>query len=289
MKRLTPKYSRRLRVKSTAFTAMWCILMVLVSSAFTASLANAQLILNGDFELWDSTTGDPPTGVPTYWTYESSTTLPIQAPGIVAGSTYSSFMQPKSGTLSQALTSTGVTNFELNFTFAAESSPYRSLHMQIKQGTSESSTSFINLRTVTGTTAGKLSLEAYTTDNGWVTLGVDLFDASVYDSATNTFTTLNAYSFTVSADLAAETPTYSIVYELIGSDNPITISGLTDFYFDPTGEDLYSVYFSTLASSKGYAVDNLSVIAIPEESSMMAVLAVTALLSALVSRKRRQR
>ena len=141
-------------------------LLAVIFSTLIIQSASAQLILNGNFESWGTTTGTPPSGIPTSWSSVGNTVPPYQTPGLLAGSTYSAFIRPNgtSNTVSQVLTSNTVKNFEISYTFAAldpGSTTQRSFNINLNQGTSGSNNSFLNLRTVRGSSAGVLSLESY--------------------------------------------------------------------------------------------------------------------------------
>lgn len=236
------------------------IVLVSVLALLLCGTSQAQLILNGGFETWGTTTGSPPAGIPTSWTYDNAA-LPYQAPGIVAGSTHSVFLNKNAGVLSQVVTSNNVVNFRLDFVFAALDpllTTYRSFNMSVNQGTVAANNSVLNLRTVRGSTAGKLTLQAYN-GSAWAVLGADLFNASVYDSGSNSFTTLNAYEFSLTLDLSSTTPSYSIKYRKLGTGTFNTLPNLTSFYFTPSGASLYKIAFATGGSSAGYAIDDLTV------------------------------
>ncbi len=235
------------------------LVLVSVLALLLCGTSQAQLILNGGFESWGTTTGSPPAGIPTDWTY-TFIDQPYQVPGLVAGSTYAIFMRRNTGTLEQVLTTNNVVNFKLDFVFAAiDSDPaWRGFNMLVNQGTVAANNSVLNLRTVRGTSIGKLSLQAFN-GSAWAVLGADIFDASVYDSGSNSFTTLNAYEFSLTLDLSATNPSYSIKYRKLGTGTFNTLPNLTSFYFTPSGASLCKIAFATGGSSAGYAIDDLTV------------------------------
>lgn len=229
--------------------------------------AAAQLLNNGNFESWGTVTGTPPAGTPTGWSIGSSANAPYQTGGLVSGSSYAAFVRPGTSDVLQQTLASGPTNFKLDFVFAAldpASATNRSFNLVLYEGTSSSNKSVINLRTVQGSSAGLLTLQAYS-GSAWVDLVTDAFGASVYNGASNAFTTLNAYNFSLSLDLTATTPTYSISYGLVGSGLTTITKNVFASALDSTA--LYNVAFVGSGSSVGYAIDNVVLNAVPEPSS----------------------
>lgn len=210
------------------------------------------LISNGDMEGWQSTV--PP--VPSVWSVGSSTLKPYRAPGLVTGSTYSAVIPyGTNDQLAQGVPSKPM-EFEINLSFAAVdpgSSSNRSFNLMLSQY--GSTTPSINLRTVRGSAAGKLSLQAFN-GSSWVTVAADAFQSSTYNRVGNTFGTLNVYEFKLAVDYRAGR--YAISYGAPGS-NLQALTGLTLFQTPPNGNGLVSLVFSGSLSQADYAVDNVSI------------------------------
>lgn len=248
--------------------------------------AFAQILNNGNFETWGTVTGTPPAGTPTGWSIGASANAPYQTAGLVSGSTYAAFVRPgTSDELKQVVTG-GPTNFKLSFVFAAldpASATNRSFNLVLYEGTSASNKSVINLRTVQGSSAGLLTLQAHN-GGSWVDLATDAFSSSVYSGVSNIFTTLNAYNFSLSLDMTASTPTYSISYGLVGSS--LTTITKNVFASAVDGTALYNVDFVGSGSSVGYAIDNVVLDSVPEPSARLLLgLSIVGFASSLLRRR----
>lgn len=226
---------------------------VAISSLFGPSL------VNGDFEIWGETAGTPPTGVPSGWTVAGS--APVQAPGLVSGSTYSAFVTASVSNLVYQVLAAPVSQGTIDFVLAATdpgSSANRSFHLILyANNPSDVVTPLIVLRTVRGSAAGKLSLQAY--NGSWQTIAADALLASVYDAPSNSFTTLKAYNFRVTFDWL--TASYSVSYGTVGSALT-TLANVNMFQNVPStanGQKLTRLDFSGNVSSNGFAVDAAAV------------------------------
>jgi len=242
--------------------ARFLLAILLLPMMPDASADSSNELSNGNFEEWDTLQGMPPSGHPAGWS-QTCTNPPYQVPGLSAGSTYSVFMRPGvNNVLSQTMAGE-LTKFEFDFDFAAldPGRPSdRSFNVALSQKRPDNSTSIIvNLRMVAGTSPGILSLQAYDGQD-WVTVGDNLFEASVYDESSNTFPTLNAYRISICLDLAAQSPTYSITYQSLGSADLSTIADLTVFHTLPSGSPLSGVSLQASGSVVGYAIDNMEIV-----------------------------
>jgi len=252
--------------------------------ATAASLPAQTLILNGSLEDWGALTGTPPSGTPTSWGVASSTNEPVQVAGLVAGSTFGAYVLNGANNTLQQNTSAQPLNFELDFVLAATdpgSASARSFNMTIGQNAVTNPS--INLRTVRGSAAGKLTLQAFN-GSAWTTVAADAFNASVYSSGS--FTTLNAYNINLAVDYG--TASYSISYGLVGEEST-SITGLTAFQSAVVpGEGVKNIGFLGSNSASGFAVDNVSVTAIPEPGSIAGLAGCLALAAALLGTRRRR-
>lgn len=252
------------------------------SLAVASSLSAQTLILNGSLEQWGALTGTPPSGTPTSWGVASSTSKPVQIAGLVAESTYAAYVLNGSNNTLQQNTSAQPLAFQLDFVLAATdpgSASARSFNMTIGQNTVTNPS--INLRTVRGSEAGKLTLQAFN-GSAWTTVAADAFSASVYSAGS--FTTLNAYNVSLAVDYG--TASYSISYGLVG-EGSVSVTGLTAFQTAVVlGEGIKNISFLGSSSSSGFAVDNVSVTAIPEPSSVAGLAGFSALGVALFAARR---
>lgn len=242
-------------------------------AAITLSTQAQTLITNGNFETWTGISGN--SGTPTPW----SGTV-VRTAGLLSGSTYAALIQYNSA-ISQAV-STTPTKFQLDFVFAATDpgSSNRSLNFGMNE---VGLANVLNIRTIGGTAAGKLTLQAFG-GGAWTNVVVDAFDASVYNSGSNTFTTLNAYNFSLVMDFS--TSSYTISYGAVGSSmtTPITC---TLFQNTPNGAGISTLSFlnTSSASSTPFAVDNVVVTAVPEPESLALIVLGAATLFGVNRRK----
>lgn len=230
-----------------------------VSTSMVISSLFNEALFNGNLEDWKSISGTPPTGQPTYWAVWDS--RPIKVPGLGAGSMASAFVTASTASiLVQDLispTSKATIGFQLAATDPGSPSS-RSFHLILySTNSSNAYMSLVVLRTVQGSKAGKLSLQAF--NGSWQTIAADAFDASVYVASSNSFTTLKIYNMSIAFDFS--TDSYSVSYGLLDS-TMTTLKNVNMFQNAPgptNGEQLTRLYFSGAYSTSGYAIDNVTV------------------------------
>ena len=210
-------------------------------------------LANGSFESWDTVAGTPPVGKPTFWLVGSP--LPVRTAGLVAGSTHAAVLVPGSNSKLHQNASTQPLKFQLSLVFAATdpgSSTTRSFNLNINQNAGIS----MNLRMVRGSTAGKLTLQSYA-GGVWNTIAADAFDASVYNSGTGNFTTLNAYALTLSMDYTI--PSYSISYGPASGGGQTTVNNLTSISAVAPNQGIKGVTIWGTGSATPFAIDNINI------------------------------
>lgn len=227
-------------------------------TATTYSLFNPPLT-NGEIEAWGTATGTPPLAAPSSWTVAG--TNPRIAPPLFTGSTTSAYLSPGLTQLLPMLPA-NPQKFQLSLIVAATdpgSSSNRSFHIILSaRNTSATTVPIITLRTVRGTSAGWLSLQAYSGTAGWQTIAPNLIQASVYVEASNTFSTLHPLALTLNVDWSAAT--YSLSYGAPGA-SPVTLTNLQWFQTVPNatnGTKLTQINFASHISQTGYAIDEVS-------------------------------
>lgn len=235
------------------------IVVLGLTMAVLAGTALAQeLIGNGDFEMWESTSGEPPEGIPLNWSIASSTAPPVQGPGVAKGASYSAVILPGPGNqIVQGVRGRPVAALvEVVFAATEPGADGRSFSMNLGQVGIEAP--HVNFRIVRGSAPAKLTLEAFDGQN-WETIAADIFDASDYDQETNTFRSLKPQLLRVSLDLAAGQ--YSVS---CGPDASKLkhFPKLKIFQTEGTGEGLSSITFSAANSQAPYAVGRVSVSAL---------------------------
>lgn len=233
------------------------ILLAAIGILGSGLVASAQVIDNGTFENWGTLTGSPPAGVPSNWSF-TGTVSPVQTAGLVSGSNYAALIQP-GGQIYQTI-SPNPTNLKLDMTFAATNpglTSSRSFNITIGEPGANPS---LNFRMVAGSVAGMLTLQVHN-GSAWSTLAANAFQSSVYDSASNTFTTLNAYDLSIELSYGT-TSSYSISYGLHGGTMTL-LSNLTTFTAaNANGMSTIGIVGSSSASP--FAVDNLTLTVVPE-------------------------
>lgn len=245
--------------------------------------AQIQTITNGGLENWGPLNGSNQ-GTPTNWGTTGSATLPTRIAGLVSGSNYAAMLQYGAGNLLAPSLSSTSNQFELSFVFAATdpgSATNRSLNLSISQGTGIA----LNFRTVQGTSgAGCLNLQAF---NGavWKDVAIDLLATSDLTAGAGG-AGMNAYNFDLSVNFA--TSTWSLSYGLVGS-SLTTVSGLNYFQtLSPSNLSYIAFIDSNAPTNTAYAIDNVSLLSIPEPSSLtLATLSLMSLLG-LACRKTNQ-
>lgn len=246
----------------------------------TSSLLHAAAVItNGGFDSWTitSTNGTTLSGTPTGWTYSGSV-APIQGPTLTSGSGYSAVVvnstaaAQTTGVFAQNVVG-GAASFALSFDLAvARNAGAREFQLILGQAGGQR----MNLILNAGTT-GLMTLQAYDSVSGdtagqagWKTLGANIMsDSGTYNATTNSFSNLNVYTINLAVDWAAATPTYTFTYTLNGVSTSITNIG--SFFTAPTvGGALSSIQFYGANSAVGgyYALDNISLSAIPEPTAM---------------------
>lgn len=253
-------------------------LAIIGSFVFVLQATAQNVIVNGGFDTWTNTTGTTVvSGTPTGWTY-SGTIAPVEGPTISTGSGTSALItngappSSSTGVLTQNVSSANLKTFNISFDLAvARNSPAREFQMILTQGTNQT----INLIINAGST-GKMTVQAHN-GSGWQTIGTAdmLNDSGVYTPGTNSFASLNEYNISLSVDWAAATPTYSFTYTPSGGSST-TIGGLNYFFTAVTNSgvvNLSAVQFFGANSATGgyYAIDNVSLSAIPEPVTIAAL------------------
>jgi len=253
------------------------ILKLLSAGVFAActlysSAANANLIQNGSFEEWAMTSGNQ--GVPVGWSKAlgKSTGDLVRTASIGNGDTEYAAVILNNTVLSAPLeANNGV--LELGFVFAAtnpDNGGNRSFNLILTQSEQPTTGSggLINIRASTSTTdASTLRLMAFD-GSDWRVIA-DGLPASVYNVESNSFTSLNAYRFVLSLDLAGADPSYSISYGPIGGEL-ITVNNIQYFWTAPVAGSVTYLMFNGNSSATPYAIGE--VYAIPEASHTVTVL-----------------
>lgn len=245
-------------MKNMTLTRLTALAAILILNALTS--LEAQTLTNGGFENWGTLTGSPPTGQPTGWSVSGTPNI-IQAPGLVSGSNFSALIQ-SGGQIYETLTP-NPTNVKFDFSFVATdpgSSSSRSFSLTFGQPGANPS---INLRMVRGSSAGSLTLQAFN-GTSWAPVAVNTvnaFNASVYDSGTNTFTTANVYDMSIEISYGTSS-SYTISYGL-HEGTMTTLSNLTAFAALNTSAGLSTIGFGT-GTATGFAIDNLTMTVVPE-------------------------
>lgn len=251
---------------------------LIIASTFPMRAAN--LVLNGDLSSWGSVSGTPPTGKPTNWGFGTNTSaIPIQAPALDSGSSYSAFLSPatNSAFLAHLSGATGP-NLTISFNVAAldpGDTTHRSFYMLLTE--TNSGPQFLRLRMIRdGASAGLLKLQAF--DGAAYQTLVTGLTASTFDAPTDTWTSVAAYTFQLSMDLSAATPSYNLTYGLVGG-SMTTLSNLTYWAVtpstDPTKQGLSlttGISFLPDAAAgvtAGFAVDSVSVVPEPETVALV--------------------
>jgi len=245
---------------------------ILQTVAFCSSAAGAALIENGSFENWVITSGNK--GVPVDWSKNlgSSKADLIRTSNIAGSSEGSGYAAVISATsnLSTAVASNNG-KIEIGFVAAATDpggTSNRSFNVILTQVDSPSAGNdgLINIRASTSKTdASMLCLQAY--DGVRWQLIADELLPSVYDADSNSFTTLNAYSFVLTLDLTAVEPSYSLSYGIVGGTMN-TISDIRFFWNQPTEGGISYLMFNGNTSATPFAVGE--VYAIPEGNAVAA-------------------
>ncbi|MDR1279995.1 MAG: hypothetical protein LBK99_04155 [Opitutaceae bacterium] len=271
------------------------LLPLLLATSLTAQTTQNNLVVNGDFETWnDDVAGTPPAGSPTQW--GKSGTM-IRSPGLVPGSNWSGNFYNGTGggtvTWTAAYLRQHPTDFRVDFLFAS-ADPNNTNVPGFSFGVTATVNSIIHtgtigLRLVTGTSTGKLSLQARNSTT-WETIAANAFDASVYDLSSNTFTTSNVYRFVIDVHLSGVSTNYSISYGLTGT-TLTTLSGLTILNNTPdAGSGISNLVFNP-GSAAAWALDNVvmtEISAIPESAHVASVIAALGLMAFITAYLRRR-
>ncbi|MFA6960939.1 MAG: hypothetical protein WC205_09330 [Opitutaceae bacterium] len=259
--------------------------LVMATSLVTiaATQSQAQNLVQGTFEGWNTTTGTPPRGNPFFW---SGTVT--QTAGLVGGSNFSATIQPAttSDNLFQTPSDTTVKNLSLSFQFVATdsgSASNRSLQLILQQ---PGSTIPINMIITRGTSAGLLSLKA-SDGTAFQTIAEDIFSASTYNSSTGVWSSTSVYQMTlnVSFGAGAIASNYSVSYGLVGGAQS-TLSNINIFSVAPTDNGVNQVRFTTNSFGSAFAIDNVSLTAIPEPVTSAVLLSAGTLAFAAMVRRR---
>jgi hypothetical protein len=190
---------RKIRTSPLGVARFGLVLIALTGTAFAQ-----ELISNGNFDVWESTTSEPPEGIPMNWSISASTAPPVQGPAIAKGAAHSAVIIPGPGNqIVQGVKGRPLAaHIEVLFaTTEPEKSDGRSFNMNLGQVGIDAP--WINFRIVRGSAPGKLSLEAFD-GNGWEEIAPDLFEASEYDREKNVFGVLKPQVLRVSVDAEAE-------------------------------------------------------------------------------------
>lgn len=227
--------------------------------------ANAQLIQNGGFENWTAVSGTPPRGTPDGWGNNGVT--PIQAPGLVTGSSYSAELKG-GGVIYQPFAKPYLSSFQVSQVIAVNANAGWTQPLWITYQESGPDGSFTDrhdwiLLRIAGS-GSSMNIEARDGASAtWISIADNVINTSSYDSTTNTFTTLNAYNIVLTYDAISNK--YSISYGLVGS-TLTTVSNL-DYFIQPSNgsKNLVFASYSGVGDSGTYfaAVDNVA-LAVPE-------------------------
>lgn len=219
--------------------------------------ADSPVLLNGNLETWTGVTGTPPTGTPSSWGGSPSTV--VRAPGLVTGSSYSCIInnaQPYWQGIYANNPSSYVVSQVLAINASTATAPMLFSILQMGPGNNFSTRhSFITARFTQGSASGKFTLQV---QNGgsWQTLVTDAVDASTYVSASNSFTTLNAYNLIIAYNSA--TNTYALSIGKVGG-KLITKSNLAYFAEANNGQPLALLYYYGGGAANSFAIDNVSI------------------------------
>lgn len=251
-------------------------LVAIITTLAVAGLsAHAQsLIGNGNFELWSTTSGTPPTGTPTNWWTSPSM---VQTTGLVAGSNYSATLLSGS-MLAQSTGSASL--FTLSFQFAATVANGSSA-VAGSQGLLFNLTNPGDVRRVQSfhfidAADGTLSLQSLNKSKGWETVATGIA-ASTYDSATGTWTTPTVNDFTLVSDWSSQS--FSVTIGLHGgTQTTYSYSGLNAFWDSPDSTTLSKIFAQQQGTGGAFAFDNVSIVNAPEPGSFALVLGACGLL-----------
>lgn len=235
--------------------------------------AQVQMLTNGNLETWSGS-------LPSNW----GGTSVVSTSGLVSGSNYAGVINA-GASLAPGFAASYPMQFELSFVFAATdpgSSSSRSFNLSINQNGGAQPT--LNFRTVEGSSgAGYITLQAYKTGSGWSDVATNLLATSNLTVGASD-SGMHAYTFDLSVDLAAST--WTLVYGLVGSGSTTTVSGL-NYFQSNNGSGLASLAFLGTSSATAYAVDNASLLAVPEPGVIsLLTLGASLLLATRLSRRR---
>lgn len=269
------------------------IILAIIGMLALGSSAWAQ-IQNGGFETWGTitSTGTYSYGMPSNgWATTGSSSQPqvsnpMQVAGLTSGSNYAAVIQTGTaaagyGTLQQTLSGT-MTSYKLSFDIAfTQAGTSRSSQIWIGQNAANSNT--INLIVNGSSTAGKMGLQLRDTAGAaWIDLGSSTgINASTYNSTTGLFTSINTYRFTITANnfsSANGALSYNIAYGTVINDVYTGVYQSADMAYNGQSTSQYVAnglgYVGFLGAFGGsttatpYIVDNVTVSAIPEPTSL---------------------
>lgn len=249
-----------------AIAAILTTLFLLVAGL--PAQAQIQLLTNGGLETW-GTLNASNQGTPASWSTLSSTIAPTRVAGLVSGSNYAAMLQYGANNTLGPNVSGAAGNpkqFQLDFVFAATdpgSASNRSLNFNMNQSLGASPA--LNFRTVQGASGvGFLNIQAFN-GSAWKDVAIDLLataDLTVGAGGAG----MNAYNFSLSVDFAAGS--YSLSYGLVSSS--MVNAGTFTYFQSNNGNGLTSLGFlnNSGATNKAYAIDNVSLLAVPEPGAL---------------------
>ncbi len=229
-------------------------LVVLVATILIGTLpAQAELLTNGNFE---SVTADQFDG----WTYNNAGSAVVETGSVISG-TNSAEIVASIGSIEQAPSDANLTQFTLDFDFAVFPNAGRTLNLLLYYSL-DRGVRMINLR-VNGSSAevqvvngssfqsiGSLVAKTTGDDNN--------------DKLWSTETPVNNH-MTITADFTPGSASYDVTL------NGNTVSGISYFQVAAPSEDFHtlsSVRFQGSSSAANYLVDNVTLAAVPEPSSL---------------------